>query len=591
MQKTKDITVLDLFLKQVELNKNSIALVFEGKSFTYKELDEFSNQVANYLLEFKNVKVGDIVGIKLERSVSLVPVLLGIMKVGAAYVPIDPGYPPKRIAYIAQNSDCKLILDEKELEILNSLNLPVSSEFVNIPPQSLAYVIYTSGTTGKPKGVMITHEALLNRLLWAQEYFQLQKETDVVLQKTTYCFDVSVWEFFWPLIAGIKLVLARPNGQKDNTYLKELIIQENITTIHFVPSLLDTFLSVVQNIRELTSLKRILCSGEELHKHHIKKFIDCFGKQIELYNLYGPTEAAIDVTCWKIPFDEIEKFDCVPIGSPISNTEIYILNNDFKPCEIGVEGEIFISGVQVSKGYLNNEELSKERFLSNSLNPGSKYKMYRTGDMGRWRLDGTIQFLGRKDQQIKLRGYRIELGEIEHALQNQKGIQQSAVAIKEYKGDQRIVAYIVNNKSLSPSSLRNNLKTILPEYMIPSHFIELESLPLTSNGKLNRKALPDLTKANLFSNNIAPNNEVQKKLIEIWVEILKVDKVGITDNFMDLGGHSLHAIRILHAIEEEFKLKIPLDFFFQNRNIKSLGDYINLINPTMDKETYTDLSI
>ncbi len=402
----------ELFNLAALANSKRTAVVFEDESLTYSELNIRTNQIASYLIS-KGVKKDDLIGICLDRSIEMISGILGIMKAGAAYLPIDPEYPAERINFMLDDSDLNLILTDHDtsksskifhkpgLEVIildSDLNLQESNSVVpeiKIDPEDLAYVIYTSGSTGWPKGVMNEHRGLVNRLNWTQSFFNLS-QNDVVLQKTTFCFDVSVWELLWPLMVGAKLVMAKPGGQKDSQYIEELIDKQQVTTIHFVPSMLEIFLL---GIREgsCKSLRRVLCSGEELFPHQLALFGEKLG-HAGLFNLYGPTEAAIDVTCWPAPLDAKKVY----IGKPVANTSIYILNRDQEPCAIAEEGELYIGGVQVARGYLNRPELNASRFLKNPFAKDEHTRLYRSGDLARWLEDGIIEYLGRADEQVKI---------------------------------------------------------------------------------------------------------------------------------------------------------------------------------------------
>ena len=387
----------ELFHLAVNAYPKQTAVVYQNKSLTYSELNNLTNQIANYLIS-KGVKKDDLIGICLDRSIEMISGILGILKAGAAYLPIDPEYPAERINFMLEDSDLKIILTDQRTsnnsEIINKPGLEVivldsdqglkdttsAVPETKIDPEDLAYVIYTSGSTGRPKGVMNEHRGLVNRLNWTQSFFNLGQD-DVVLQKTTFCFDVSVWELLWPLMVGAKLVLARPGGQKDSQYLEELIDKEQVSTIHFVPSMLEIFLL---GIREgsCKNLRRVLCSGEELFPHQLALFGEKLG-HVGLFNLYGPTEAAIDVTCWPAPLNAKKVY----IGKPVANTSIYILDQDQEPCAIGEEGELFIGGVQVARGYLNRPELNESRFLKNPFAINENTRLYRSGDLARWLED------------------------------------------------------------------------------------------------------------------------------------------------------------------------------------------------------------
>jgi amino acid adenylation domain-containing protein len=591
-----DICLHQLFEKQVTKTPDAIAVVFEEKSLTYAELNYQANRLAHYLQQL-GVGKDILVGICLDRSLEMVVGLLAILKAGGAYVPIDPSYPSERIEFILQDADLKIILTQQHLrETLSSHSAQVicldtewekgiknlSSSFSesqsnlinNSTPDSLAYVIYTSGSTGTPKGAMNTHRGICNRLLWMQETYQLTPD-DAVLQKTPFSFDVSVWEFFWTLITGARLVIAKPGGHQDSIYLVKAIAQHNITTIHFVPSMLQVFLEESE-LDNLSSLKRVICSGEALSVALQEKF---FAKlNAELHNLYGPTEAAIDVTYWQCQPDT--NLNTVPIGRPIANTQIYILDKHLQPLPIGVPGELYIGGVGVAKGYLNRPELTKEKFINNpfleiksnnrtsstpftSLLPYSPTPLlYKTGDLARYLLNGNIEYIGRIDNQVKLRGFRIELGEIETVLTKHPGVREAVVIVKNEP--QSLIAYLVlQQPETSITELRCFLQQQLPEYMIPNAFVVLDALPLTTNGKVNRRALSNIDAViDTKSDYIAPDTPIREILTVIWAKILKLDRVSIEDNFFELGGHSLLATQVISQVRKTFKVEIPLGEFF-----------------------------
>lgn len=383
----------DLFYISVHSHPKHTAVIFEDVSLTYQELDLKSNQIAHFLIN-QGIQKEQIIGIYLDRSVEMITGILGILKAGAAYLPIDPEYPDERISFMLEDADVSIILTNEEtlkrssakiqsgryaLISLNStdsavLQFPDTRPEISIEPDNLAYVIFTSGSTGRPKGVMNEHQGLVNRLKWAQSYFNLSSD-DVVLQKTTYCFDVSVWELLWPIMVGAKLVFAKPDGQKDSNYIESLINKHQISTIHFVPSMLEIFLFSLEK-GACESLKRVLCSGEELSLRQVSLFRDKLD-HAELHNLYGPTEAAIDVSCWTVP----AKPEKISIGKPVANTSIYILDEQLEPCAIGEEGELYIGGIQVARGYLNRPELDAERFLKNPFTKDKHNRLYRSGDL------------------------------------------------------------------------------------------------------------------------------------------------------------------------------------------------------------------
>ncbi|ARV60046.1 non-ribosomal peptide synthetase [Nostocales cyanobacterium HT-58-2] len=572
----------ELFETQVDLTPEAIAVSFEQQQLTYRELNEKANQLAHHLQK-KGVKTEVLVGISVERSLQMVIGLLGILKAGGAYVPIDPESPQERIAYMLADSQVSLLLTQKkqvtqlpksqaQIICLDADWEKISQEQTNNPasgvqPENLAYVIYTSGSTGKPKGAMNTHRGICNRLLWMQEAYQLTA-TDAVLQKTPFSFDVSVWEFFWTLLTGARLVIAKPGGHRDRSYLVELISQEQITTLHFVPSMLQVFLES-RDLDKCQSLRRVICSGEALTLDLQEKFFQHLG--CELHNLYGPTEAAIDVTFWRC--QRQSHLRTVPIGRPIANTQIYILDPHLQPVPIGVTGELYIGGVGVARGYLNREELTAECFITNPFRQSDR--LYKTGDLARYLSDGNIEYIGRIDHQVKIRGFRVELGEIENALSQHPQVREAVVIVRQDKpGDKQIVAYIVSTENLpSPSLLREFLRQKLPDYMVPAAFILLETLPLTSNGKLDRRALPSPSLSNFSEshNYIAPRNDIEQQLAEIWAQILDVHPVGVRDNFFELGGNSLLAIHLIAEIEEKFGKDLPLSELLTNPVIEDLA--------------------
>ncbi|EQB97925.1 Non-ribosomal peptide synthetase module [Photorhabdus temperata subsp. temperata M1021] len=413
--------------------------------------------------------------------------------------------------------------------------------------RNLAYVIYTSGSTGNPKGVQNEHRSVMNRLYWIQQTYQLTPD-DVVLQKTTFSFDVSVWELFCNFMSGAKMVLATTEQQKNLSQLIELISQEKVTTLHFVPSVLTTFLKEPDLARCLT-LKHLFCSGEALHPTTVKH-CQALMPWVRLYNLYGPTEAAIDVTYWHCP-DNFEG-QVVPIGKPITNSRIYLLDNQQQPVPLGVIGELYIGGVGVARGYLNRPELTAECFLVDPFHSELDARMYRTGDLARYDRDGNIEYIGRNDHQVKIRGFRIELGEIETCLETHSTVQQAVVIALEGSGeDKQLVAYVVlvqgNESDQATAVLRQYLLSVLPEYMVPAAFVMMADFPLTPNGKLDRKALPtpDAT-AYQRQHYQPPQGEIEILLAEMWSQLLSINHISRFDNFFT----SWWTFSINHAVDE-----------------------------------------
>jgi amino acid adenylation domain-containing protein len=582
-----ETTIHRLIEEQVRRTPDAVALVFEGRTMSYGELNRRANQLARHL---RGLGVGPdtLVGLCIERSFEMVVGLLGILKSGGAYVPVDPGYPPDRQSYMIADSRAPVLLTQASLAggLADSGARVVVldagwEEIVRHPdgdledgsgPGHLAYVIYTSGSTGKPKGAMNEHRAVCNRLLWMQDTYGLTA-SDRILQKTPFSFDVSVWEFFWPLMTGARLVIAHPEGHKDPSYLVHRIREEGITTLHFVPSMLRAFLEA-EGVEECSSVKRVICSGEALPYELQERFFGRLGLA-ELHNLYGPTEAAVDVTWW--PCERGSARKVVPIGRPVANTQMYVLDCSLNPVPVGVPGELYIGGVQVGRGYWGRPELTAEKFIPDPFRPGGR--LYKTGDLSRWLPDGVIEYLGRNDFQVKVRGLRIELGEIEAALSEHVTVGQAVVVSREETpGDVRLVAYLVPRADASPSvaDLRVFLKDRLPEYMIPSAFVILPSLPLNPSGKVDRKALPapERMRSSLATQYEAPRTEVEAMIAELWKDVLRLEKVGVHDNFFDLGGHSLLLVQVQARLERHLKRKLAVVDLFQYPSIETLSRHL-----------------
>ncbi|MRX42079.1 amino acid adenylation domain-containing protein, partial [Flavobacterium sp. LC2016-23] len=431
----------------------------------------------------------------------------------------------------------------------------------------LAYCIYTSGSTGNPKGVLNHHAGLYNRLLWMKEYLEVD-DKEVFLQKTPYTFDVSVWELILPFLTGSSLVIAKPEGHKDVAYLQDIISKKQVSIVHFVPSMLGVFLLDADG-EKCKSLAHIVCSGEELPALMAQECREKFANA-QLHNLYGPTEAAIDVTAINLSEIDVLK-EGVSIGKPIANTSIYIVNHSLELQPFGVPGELLISGIQVARGYLNLPELTQERFIADPFREG--YQVYRTGDIAQWKPDGSIHYMGRIDNQVKIRGNRIELGEVENAIMAYGGIQQAVATTKELNSEKVLVAYYLLEREteIDKAAIRTYLQGKLPEYMVPGFYVVLENLPMTSSGKVDRKALPGIGGDDLIrSEYVAPRNPTEEKLATIWQDILGIDRVGITDNFFELGGDSIRAIRILAKINKELHINYKLADIYALPSIEKL---------------------
>lgn len=571
----KDKTLIELFLNQVDSQPDSIALVFEEKEFTFRELDEKSNKLAHYLMHHYELKREDLVGIKLERSEWLIVAILGILKTGAAYVPIDPENPQERIDYILSDSNCKVMIDEIELRKFEEEHSALPNDNLKTTGKSsdLAYVIYTSGSTGKPKGCMVQHQGVINRIEWMWNEFDYNIQ-DSILQKTTFTFDVSVWELFMPLCWGIKMVMCNKEDVSSPNKLLSLIEKHKITCVHFVPSMLNAFISSPLFEDEtlpkrLKHLKRVSASGEALSAQTVKSWYSKL--DIPIYNLYGPTEASIEVTWYETRKGDLK----IPIGKPIWNTQIYITDSRDELVPVGVVGEINIAGDGLARGYLNQPDLTQKSFVSNPFEQDKK--MYRTGDIGKWHPNGNIEYLGRKDTQIKIQGYRIELGEIEAAICSHPDIDDAIAIVKTNQDESKeLVAYLVSKKSPSASELRAWLSIKLPAYMLPNYFIQVEQLALNASGKADRKKIMQMQGVTLSSEAeyVAPRNETEEKLILIWQELLGTERIGVKDNFFDLGGQSIKAIKLSIKIKNEFAIDLDLRTIFLEPTIEKLAEKI-----------------
>ncbi|NKQ56412.1 amino acid adenylation domain-containing protein, partial [Amycolatopsis sp. K13G38] len=498
-----DTTLAELIDAQAARTPDATAVIFEGDRLTYRELGARATELAGRLAA-AGVGPESVVGVRQDRSLELVVSLLGILKAGGAYLPLDPSYPAKRLDF--------MIEDARPVVVLPAA-LDGSRPVTPPTPDNPAYLIYTSGSTGRPKGVMVSHRAIVNRLLWMQHEYGLAAE-DRVLQKTPSSFDVSVWEFFWPLITGATLVVAKPGGHKDPDYLAEVIEREKVTTVHFVPSMLRAY-----GGRPLP--ERVICSGEALSEDIARP---------GMHNLYGPTEAAVDVTYHRVEDD-------VKIGRPVWNTQTYVLDRYLRPVAPGVPGELYLGGVQLARGYANRPGLTAARFVASPFLPGRR--LYRTGDLVKRDGDGVLDYLGRADDQVKIRGFRIELGEIEAAVERVPDVSRAAVVAR----DQRLIAYVVGKAG----DVRGTVARSLPEHMVPAAVVELDELPLGPSGKLDRKALPDPDFAALTTD-AQPRDERESRLCGLFAETLGLPAVGVHDSFFELGGDSILSVQLVsHA--------------------------------------------
>ncbi|GDZ93325.1 McnC protein [Planktothrix agardhii CCAP 1459/11A] len=622
-----ELCLHQLFEQQVKLNPDAIAVRLENEFLTYQELNNCANQLAHYLQSL-GVKADGLVGIFVERSLDMIIGILGILKAGGAYVPLDVSYPKERITYLLEDSQLSILLTQSQflgqLPQFQGTTICLDQDWSIIAKQStvkpiveveqhnLAYIIYTSGSTGKPKGVMIEHRSIVNYILTAIREYNFTSD-DQILQFSSICFDASVEEIFCGLLSGATLVLRTEDMLRSGDYFWQCCQKWQLTGLSFptaywhqlVSELTPTALQIITNI------KLIMVGGEAIQQSKVKQWHQNtvnYSPLPQLFNAYGPTEATIITTLCEFTSPTITN---VPIGRPLSNTQVYILDAFLQPVPIGVAGELHIGGAGLARGYLNRPELTQEKFISNPfeeeglipptpLNKGGNdpSKLYKTGDLCRYLPDGNIEYIGRIDNQVKIRGFRIELGEIETVLSQHSAVKTAIVIAREDETEQkRLVAYIVpqtegistpqEQSLLAVTELRQFLKAQLPEYMVPSAFVILESLPLTSNGKVDRRALPapDFQSEEQY---IAPRNPIEEILASIWVKVLKVEQVGIHDNFFELGGHSLLATQLISRIRKAFKVEMPLRELFVAPTVAALAQVIKRVS---EQEERTELPI
>ncbi|MEG3959207.1 amino acid adenylation domain-containing protein [Microcoleus sp. herbarium2] len=580
----QSICLHQLFEAIVEQTPDAVAVVFEDSVLTYRQLNIRANQLAHHL-QALGVGPEVLVGICLERSLDMLVGLLGILKAGGAYVPLDPAYPSERLRFMLEDSQAPVLLTHKgvaaELPTIGTgvVYLDADSEAIarnsqsnptsNVTGNNLAYVIYTSGSTGKPKGVQVLHSAVVNFLTSMRRCPGLTDQ-DILLSVTTLSFDIAALEIFLPLSVGARLVMVSRSVATDGTQLLERLNSCGATVMQATPATWRLLLSAGwPGSHQL----KILCGGEALSRELANQLLE---KGASLWNLYGPTEATIWSTIARV--DNSDGTVC--IGRPIANTEIYLLDEHLKPVPVGVPGELYISGAGLARGYLNRPELTAQKFIANPLSQEPNARLYKTGDLARYQRDGSIEYLGRIDHQVKVRGFRIELGEIEVVLNQHPVVQQSVVTVREdIPGNQQLVAYLVPEPEQTPptvAQLRQFLKQQLPEYLTPSAFVTLDSLPLTPNGKVDRRALPspEGLRADLAAAYVAPRTEIEQMIATVWQEVLRVEKVGIHDNFFDLGGHSLLVVQVHRKLQEILERSFLLTEMFKYPTISSLVEYL-----------------
>ncbi|MBA9085510.1 amino acid adenylation domain-containing protein/non-ribosomal peptide synthase protein (TIGR01720 family) [Fontibacillus solani] len=569
----KDRTIHELFEAQVQRAPEQIAVVLEDTRLTYRELNEQANRLAR-ALRAEGVGAGQFVGILADRSPEMIAGILGVLKAGAAYVPIDPEYPQERISYMLQDSRAKVLLvqnqwkdyavfDGKKIELGDTAQY--SDDASNLEPVSkandLVYVIYTSGTTGKPKGVMVEHRSVVNLSLWHQRVYEIDQNDRSTLFAGVG-FDASAWEIFPYLLAGSTIYVVDSESRLDPEQLN-IFMNHNRISISFLPSQLCEHYMEFDN----QHLRALLTGGDKLQRYN--------PNQYKLYNNYGPTENTVVTTYFRV--DELE--DNIPIGKPVDNCRVYILNAQQQLQPVGVTGEIYISGAGIARGYLNQPELTIEKFLSDPFVPGEV--MYRTGDLGKWLPDGSISYLGRLDHQVKIRGFRIELGEIEAQLLKDNRVKDAVVTVDEHRGEKSLCAYYAVGKeqSIPVAELKKQILSELPVYMMPAAFVELSEMPLTPNGKIDRKALPIPDWSAHEDTYVAPEDEVEQQLADLWGEVLGIERVGAMDHFFELGGHSLNASMLLSRINKTFQVTLPLRILFEAPTLKWQAEKIKSAKP------------
>ncbi|MBL6449304.1 amino acid adenylation domain-containing protein [Fulvivirga sp. 29W222] len=594
IRETRGHTFLEMFDQQVKNYPESIACRFESEGINYKSVDNASSNLASELRN-RGIVSGDMVVISMQRSVDMIIGILGILKVGGVYVPVDQKYPDERVQYILKDTQAKIFLtdqyreavDEADQIIIGELNLSeketVWGNLTGVTPEDTAYVIYTSGTTGNPKGVMITHASLASRLEEEMKLLSFSRN-DAACLSTNFVFDVSVLEIFLTLYAGGTLVIPSEEQVQDFALLASLIGRERVTVLQGTPSQLAGLIEYFTDEQDLSQLRQICIGGESLNSTIIRQ-IKSVLPNAQINNHYGPTETTIDAVC----LQNVETFKRNVIGFPLPGVYAYVMGGNMDLMPVGISGELYLGGVGVALGYLNQPELTREKFVDNPFVDGDR--LYKTGDIVRWLADGSLEYLGRADTQVKIRGFRIELGEIEVALQDMHGISQCVIDVYEkVVGDPSLVAYIVPSQNYDESEILLQLKKQLPVYMLPAHFITLDHIPLTINGKVDRKALPkpELTDKNDY---VPPQNKLQQLLVDVWAELLSIDseKVSIDDNFFQLGGHSLLAVRLMARLKKVLYVQMPIAALFECPDIRSLALKIEMVMEGQSQEQASTL--
>lgn len=581
----KNKTIVDLFAQEVSKAPNNNAIVFKREKLSYKELNERSNQLANYLKK-KNVAAASMIPLSVERGPNMMVGILGILKAGCAYVPIDPTYPEDRIKFMLEDTAANIIVSSevsiKKLPNLSGVDVikldtdwgKISQESsdnieIDIRPEGVAYIIYTSGSTGRPKGVLVTHQNVVS-LVRETDYVSFNDQ-NILLSTGSSSFDATTFEYWGMLLNGGQLILCPESNLLDHELLKNEIQSRKVNMMWFTSSWFNQL--VETDISLFEKLKTILVGGEKLSQKHIEKLKQAY-PCIEIINGYGPTEN----TTFSLTYNIKSTSDniSIPIGRPLNNRSAYVLNTDQKLVPVGVAGEIYLGGSGVAKGYLNQEKLNTERFIKNPFIKGHTSKLYKTGDLGRWLPDGNIEYLGRIDGQVKIRGYRIELEEIEAVILQSDLVKQAVVIAKEdVDGDKKLVGYVVGKDAFEKEKIASYLSSKLPDYMLPTFIVELDRIPLTSNGKVDKRALPDPEINTSSQKSVNPGNELEEKLTKVWLDVLKIDSIGINDDFFEMGGHSLLAIRLMSVLRKELGLEINIGDIFEYPTISTLAGFLN----------------
>lgn len=601
-EKSKGKNVVTRLYEQANKTPDNIALVSNDDVITYGEFNKKTNQIARMLWE-NDAKHESVVGIIMEHSFEMMLALIGILKSGSAYLPIDPSYPTDRINYMIKDCGVEVLLVQKKFEglvgengekpvktiVLDStetLQYDDNDLSVEIDGHDLAYVIYTSGSTGKPKGVMVEHRSIYNIIKFSHEQYPTYKN-DTILLKGAYCFDGTALELYSWFFEGARLAILEPGAEKDPMKILEAIKKYNVTYLFLPTSMLNTFLDAIeeQDLHALKNLKYTMVGGAALSAATVNKFHKLTNKTL-LVNQYGPSEATVYATHYDFNGNNVQSE--VPIGTPVANMGVYILDKSQNLVPINVAGELCLSGIGLARGYVNNPELTAEKFVDNPFVSGER--MYKTGDIAKWRPDGTIEYLGRKDRQVKIRGFRVEPGEIEVRILQQNSVKEAAVKVLEdANGMKYLCAYLSTEEQIPLKDLRAYLSSELPEYMIPSHFVFVETMPKTINGKIDLEKLPE--PSDKISNTtdtmealISPENEIEKKLVEIWQDVLGHENIGVQESFFEIGGHSLNAIMMMMRLRKEYSINVSLDDIYNNPSIRRLACYIESLSDHIHEE-------